>query len=76
MAALTWREGTCAQAALCNETGGVAVVDPLEDDETAARRLADEIQHAEDLDHRRVQAIGLQRFDPERHFQTMATRPC
>ncbi|MEH0530943.1 glycosyltransferase [Streptomyces stelliscabiei] len=76
MAALTWREGTCAQAALCNETGGVAVVDPLEDDETAARRLADSIQQAEDLDHRRVQAIGMQRFDPVRHFQTMATRPC
>ncbi|MBO4254792.1 glycosyltransferase [Streptomyces griseorubiginosus] len=76
IAALTWREGTCAQAALCNETGSVAVVDPLEDDETAARRLADAIQQAEDLDHRRVQAIGMQRFDPERHFQTMATRPC
>ncbi|MFD8303221.1 glycosyltransferase [Streptomyces sp. NPDC059690] len=76
IAALTWREGTCAQAALCNETGAVAVVDPLEDDETAARRLADAIQQAEDLDHRRVQAIGMQRFDPERHFQAMATRPC
>lgn len=76
IAALTWREGTCAQAALCNETGGVAVVDPLEDDETAARRLADEIQQAEDLDHRRVQAIGMQRFDPVRHFQAMATRSC
>lgn len=76
MAALTWRDGTCAQAALCSETGGVAVADPLEEDETAARRLADSIQQAEDLDHRRVQAIGMQRFDPVRHFQAMATRSC
>lgn len=76
MAALTWREGTCAQAALCNDTGAVAVVDPREDDETAARRLADSIQQVEDLDHRRVQEIGMRRFDPVRHFQMMATRPC
>ncbi|MFD7511624.1 glycosyltransferase [Streptomyces sp. NPDC059853] len=76
MAALTWREGTCAQAALCDETGAVTVVDPREDDETAARRLADQIKQAETLDHRRVQEIGLQRFDPAGHFQTMATRPC
>ncbi|MGW0841419.1 glycosyltransferase [Streptomyces sp. NPDC002787] len=76
MAALTWRKGTCAQAALCNETGAVTVVDPREDDETAARRLADSIQQAEDLDYRRVQAVGMQRFDPIRHFQMMATRPC
>lgn len=76
MAALTWRDGTCAQAALCNETGAVTVVDPHEDDETAARRLADAIEQAETLDHRQVQEIGMQRFDPVRHFQTMATRPC
>lgn len=76
MAALTWREGTCAQAALCDETGAVTVVDPREDDETAAHRLADTIKQAEDLDHRRVQEIGLHRFDPARHFQAMAVRPC
>ncbi|MGW4285436.1 glycosyltransferase [Streptomyces sp. NPDC004673] len=76
MAALAWREGTCAHAALCGETGSVAVVDPKEDDETAARRLADAIQQAENLDHQRVQDIGMQRFDPMRHFQAMAARPC
>ncbi|WMX46331.1 glycosyltransferase [Streptomyces roseicoloratus] len=76
MAALTWRDGTCAQAALCDETGAVAIVDPEEDDETAAQRLADAIEQAESLDHRRVQAMGMQRFDPVRHFQAMATRPC
>ncbi|MGW0768851.1 glycosyltransferase [Streptomyces sp. NPDC002676] len=76
MAALTWREGTCAQAALCDETGAVAVVDPHEDDETAARRLADSIQRAEDLNHRQVQAVGMHRFDSARHFRAMATRPC
>ncbi|MFJ8298773.1 glycosyltransferase [Streptomyces sp. NPDC094447] len=76
MAALTWREGTCAQAALCDATGAVAVVDPEEDDETAAQRLAVAIEKAESLDHRRVQAVGMQRFDPVRHFQAMATRPC
>jgi glycosyltransferase involved in cell wall biosynthesis len=76
LAALTWREGTCAQAALCDETGAVAVVDPEEDDETAAQRLAVAIEKAESLDHRCVQAVGMQRFDPVRHFQAMATRPC
>jgi hypothetical protein len=76
VAALTWRDGTCAQAALCDGTGAVAVVDPREDDETAARRLADAIVQAEGLDHRRVQDIGMRRFDPARHFQAMATRQC
>jgi hypothetical protein len=76
MAALTWREGTCAQAALCEETGAVAVVDPREDDEAAARRLADAIAQAEALDHRQVQTLGMQRFDPARHFLAMAARSC
>ncbi|WP_445402811.1 glycosyltransferase [Streptomyces sp. LE64] len=76
MAALTWREGTCAHAALCDETGAVAVVDPREEDETAARSLADAIEQAESLDHQRVQAIGMQRFDPARHFQAMSARSC
>ncbi|MGW0602357.1 glycosyltransferase [Streptomyces sp. NPDC002640] len=76
MAALTWREGTCAQAALCEETGAVTVVDPREDDEAAARRLADAIEQAETLDHRQVQALGMQRFDPARHFLAMAARSC
>ncbi|MFJ4816639.1 glycosyltransferase [Streptomyces sp. NPDC088801] len=76
MAALTWRDGTCAQAALCDETGAVAVVDPREDDETAARRLAEAIAQAEGLDYGQVQDIGMRRFDPARHFRAMATRPC
>ncbi|MFG3656861.1 glycosyltransferase [Streptomyces sp. NPDC047706] len=76
IAALTWREGTCAEAALCGETGVIAVVSPEEDDETAAWRLAEALEQTEPCDHRRVQAIGLQRFDPARHFEAMAARPC
>ncbi|WP_211239821.1 hypothetical protein [Jiangella gansuensis] len=41
VAALTWRDGTCAQAALCDRTGVTNVVSPEADDETAARALAD-----------------------------------
>lgn len=76
MAALTWRKGTCAEAALCGRTGAVAVVDPEVDDETAAGRLAEAIEQAESFDHHQVQAIGQQRFDPARHFEAMAARPC
>ncbi|WP_432157951.1 glycosyltransferase [Streptomyces sp. bgisy153] len=76
IAALVWREGTCAEAALCGDTGVVAVVSPEEDDETAARRLAEAIEETEPRDHSRVQAIGQQRFDPARHFEAMAARPC
>jgi glycosyltransferase involved in cell wall biosynthesis len=76
MAALTWREGTCAQAALCDRTGAIAVACPDEDDEVAALRLANAIQQAEVLDHRQVQEIGQHRFDPARHFNAMASRPC
>lgn len=76
MAALTWRDGTCAQAALCEQTGAITVVDPSEDDETAAHALAGAIARAEECDHQQVQAAGMRRFDPARHFQAMATRPC
>ncbi|WP_327162254.1 glycosyltransferase [Streptomyces zaomyceticus] len=76
MAALTWRRGTCAEAALCDQTGAITVVDPDEDDETAAQRLALAIEQAETLDHRQVQEIGQQRFDPARHFLAMASRSC
>jgi glycosyltransferase involved in cell wall biosynthesis len=76
MAALTWREGTCAESALCDQTGVITVVDPTESDETAAHRLARAIEQAEDLDHRQVQAVGMQRFDPVRHFKELAARPC
>ncbi|MFB4193962.1 glycosyltransferase [Streptomyces carpaticus] len=76
MAALTWRTGTCAEAALCDRTGTITVADPDEDDETAAKRLALAIEQAEALDHRQVQDIGLHRFDPARHFLVMASRSC
>ncbi|MET7795831.1 glycosyltransferase [Streptomyces decoyicus] len=75
MAALTWREGTCAEAALCDQTGVVAVADPAVDDETAAELLARAIEKAEDLKYAEVQEIGMDRFDPARHFRAMASRP-
>lgn len=74
MAALTWREGTCAHAALCDRTGAISVANPDEDDDTAARSLARAIEQTEGLDHTEVQSIGMQRFDPARHFQAMAGR--
>ncbi|MFJ9211488.1 glycosyltransferase [Streptomyces sp. NPDC102264] len=76
MAALTWREGACAEAALCDQTGAITVADPDVDDETAAGLLARAIEEAEDLDHEDVQEIGMQRFDPARHFTALSTRPC
>ncbi|MEW1612441.1 MULTISPECIES: glycosyltransferase [unclassified Streptomyces] len=75
MAALTWREGTCAQAALCDQTGVVAVADPVVDDETTAELLTRAIEKAEDLKYAEVQEIGMDRFDPARHFRAMASRP-
>ncbi|MFF4086353.1 glycosyltransferase [Streptomyces nigra] len=76
VAALTWRKGTCAEAALCDRTGAVTVADTAEDDETAAQALATAIERAESLDHAEVQAIGQHRFDPRRHFEALAARPC
>jgi glycosyltransferase involved in cell wall biosynthesis len=76
MAALTWRTGTCAEAALCNATGAITVADPETDDEAAAHQLAHAIEQAESLDHRQVQETGLHRFDPARHFTAMAARSC
>lgn len=76
MAALTWRDGTCAAAALCDRTGALAVVDPAAGDETAAVHLAEAIERASDLRHTEVQEIGMGRFDPARHFRAMASPPC
>ena len=78
MAALTWRTGTgtCAEAALCTQTGVITVAHPDEDDEAAAHLLACAIEKAEDLDHGQVQEIGLRRFDPARHFSAVAGRSC
>ncbi|MFI9253706.1 glycosyltransferase [Streptomyces sp. NPDC053069] len=72
MAALTWREGTCAQAALCDRTGTMAVIPPDVDDETASQALAEAIERAAELDHAEVQEIGKRRFDPTRHFEALA----
>jgi glycosyltransferase involved in cell wall biosynthesis len=76
VAALTWREGTCAEAALCPATGEVAVLAPDVDDETAARALAEAITRTETLAPAHVQAVGRQRFDPQSHFEALASRPC
>ncbi|MFB7559789.1 glycosyltransferase [Streptomyces brevispora] len=75
MAALTWREGTCAEAALCERTGAITVADPGADDEAAACQLAHAIVRAATLDHQQVQEIGQHRFDPVRHFRALATGP-
>ncbi|MGH3774705.1 MAG: hypothetical protein ACRDRR_03050 [Pseudonocardiaceae bacterium] len=72
VAALTWRSGTCAQTALCRETGVIAQANRDDDDESAAGRLVEAITAAERLGVRRVQEIGLARFDPASHFRTLA----
>lgn len=74
VAALTWRDGTCAQAALCEKTGVTVIVPPETDDETASRALVAAIERASDLKHREVQDLGLLRFDPRRHFEALSAR--
>ncbi|MFJ9180873.1 glycosyltransferase [Streptomyces sp. NPDC102360] len=74
MAALTWRTGTCAEAALCDRTGAVTVADPSTDDETASELLALTIEQAESLKHTDAQEIGMHRFDAARHFTALAAR--
>lgn len=76
VAALCWREGTCAEAAICDATGATAYADPAGDDEESARSLAVAIERALTLDATTVQEVGFQRFDPARHFRALATRPC
>jgi glycosyltransferase involved in cell wall biosynthesis len=75
VAALAWRAGTCADAALCPDTGRVALADPAETDEAAAAVLAAAIEEACELRAARVQEIGMARFDPAEHFRTLAVRP-
>ncbi|PYC80531.1 glycosyltransferase [Streptomyces tateyamensis] len=72
VAAIGWRDGTCADAALCSNTGAIARVAPEDDDEVAARQLAGAIERCLTLNAADVQEIGLQRFDPERHFRVLA----
>jgi hypothetical protein len=76
VAALVWRSGTCAHAALCDNTGRLAQANPVVDDETAATSLAEVIVAADELDAELVQEIGLGRFDPQRHFRALTTRQC
>lgn len=76
VAALAWRPGTCAHAALCEYTGSVVVVDADADDEIAAQALAEATEQATSLRAGDVQEIGMARFDPVRHFQVLAARPC
>ncbi|WP_306369390.1 glycosyltransferase [Nocardiopsis sp. CC223A] len=75
VAGLAWSEGTCVQAALCEQTGRQVVLDPAVDDETAAQALAQVIKEAAELPHRGVQEVGLDRFNAERHFEALARRP-
>ncbi|MFF9644199.1 glycosyltransferase [Kitasatospora aureofaciens] len=76
VAALCWRQGTCAEAAICDATGVSAYANPHSDDEEAAQALAVAIEQALSLDATTVQEIGFQRFDPARHFRVLATSPC
>lgn len=75
VAALAWRPGTCAERALCDETGAIAFADSESDDNAAAELLAEAIRRAQELPAEIVQEIGLQRFDPAVHFRTLAARP-
>jgi glycosyltransferase involved in cell wall biosynthesis len=74
VAALAWRAGTCAEAALCPDSGCVALVDPNDTDDSAATALAAAIEQAGALRSTPVQEIGMTRFDPVRHFLALASR--
>lgn len=75
VAALVWRAGTCVEAAVCADTGVAVTADPELDDGQAAALLAEAIERATLLSAKAVQAVGLDRFDPKRHFTALATRP-
>jgi hypothetical protein len=72
IAALAWRPGTCADAALCADTGTLVDTAGVDEDE-AAERLADAVNQAERLDAQDVQYLGLRRFDPQRHVEALLT---
>lgn len=74
--ALAWEPGTCAEAALCEQTGIVIRLDHDATNDIAAKALADATEQVTHLKATEVQEIGLARFDPARHFQALATRPC
>jgi glycosyltransferase involved in cell wall biosynthesis len=75
VAALAWRGGGCAEAALCADTGCVALVDPQDTDDNAATAVADAIEAVGALRAAAVQEIGMTRFEPARHFLALASRP-
>lgn len=75
VAALAWRPGTCAEAALCTDTGTLASIEAADDDDQAAKSLAEAIARAATMPASTVQEIGLNRFDPQRHFTVLAARP-
>lgn len=72
VASLVWRPGTCAEVALCEETGVVQQVEVGLSDDEAVLALVDAIRRAEGLEAGHVQEIGLDRFDPARHFRVLA----
>jgi|GEM_PF-5808172 len=57
VAALAWRPGTCADAALCPETGRVATVGPASSDDQAGEALAAAIEATGDLEATTVQEL-------------------
>lgn len=76
VAALAWRPGSCAHAALCEHTGSIAQVDTAAGEVAAIEALAEAIEKTTPLRAADVQEVGLARFDPARHFRTLATRSC
>jgi len=72
VAALVWRTDTCAEAALCHQTGAIACLPENLDEPAAVDAFAEAIAAADRLDPPSVQGIGLRRFDPVRHFRTLA----
>jgi hypothetical protein len=75
VAALVWRPGTCAEAALCERTTAVAMPSPAAGDLDAAAALAHAVDRTDALPSDDVQKVGLVRFDPFEHFRTLAGRP-
>jgi glycosyltransferase involved in cell wall biosynthesis len=72
VAAVAWRAGTCADAALCDRTGTIAMSSDELDEDATVDALAAAIIAAEKLEPESVQAVGLDRFDPVRHFEALA----
>src|ERR1019366_5437851 len=74
VAALAWRAGTCADAALCAGSGSIALLPQQASDDEAAAALAESIECAAQLRPAGVQEIGTARFSPAGHFGALAAR--